>query len=97
MAYGITPLIPRGRRFSAVSTARDTRRNRSVAIKVLRAQVTADPGPRGTLHDVGHQDGIDFLVMEYPEGQKRGERHSMERRRRASSEPSSTMPPHRSP
>jgi serine/threonine protein kinase len=27
-----------------------------------------------TLHDVGHQDGIDFLVMEYMEGQSLAQR-----------------------
>ena len=27
-----------------------------------------------TLHDVGHQDGIDFLVMEYLEGETLAER-----------------------
>ena len=46
MAHEMTSLIPRGKRFSAVSTARDTRRDPAVAIKVLPAQVTADPGPR---------------------------------------------------
>jgi hypothetical protein len=46
MAHEITSLIPRGGRFSAVSTACDTRRDRAVAIKVLPVQVTADPGPR---------------------------------------------------
>ena len=72
---------------SEVYKAHDTRLDRTVAIRVLPAQVTADPdlrerferGARAvaalnhphicTLHDVGHQDGIDFLVMEYLEGQ----------------------------
>jgi eukaryotic-like serine/threonine-protein kinase len=27
-----------------------------------------------TLHDIGHQDGIDFLVLEYTEGQSLAER-----------------------
>src|SRR5678816_1502348 len=72
---------------SEVYKAHDTRLDRTVAIRVLPAQVTADPElcerferrARAvaalnhphicTLHDVGHQDGIDFLVMEYLEGQ----------------------------
>src|SRR6202023_3551897 len=28
----------------------------------------------GTLHDVGHQEGVDFLVMEYLEGESLAER-----------------------
>src|ERR1700739_3246041 len=27
-----------------------------------------------TLHDIGHQDGVDFLVMEYLEGEKLDQR-----------------------
>jgi Tol biopolymer transport system component len=70
-----------------VYRARDTRLDRTVAIKVLPEQMAADPESRQrferearavsalnhphicVLHDIGHQDGIDFLVMEYLEGE----------------------------
>jgi serine/threonine protein kinase len=70
-----------------VYKARDTRLDRTVAIKVLPAHVASDPDLRErferearaiaalnhphicTLYDVGQQDSIDFLVMEYLEGQ----------------------------
>ena len=69
-----------------VYKARDTRLDRTVAIKVLPAHVASDPDLKRrfereaktisslnhphicTLHDIGSQDGIDFLVMEYLEG-----------------------------
>src|ERR1700683_5136645 len=65
-----------------VYRARDTRLDRTVAIKVLPHRLSSNPDlkqrferearaisslnhPRiCTLHDVGHQDGVDFLVME---------------------------------
>jgi serine/threonine protein kinase len=65
-----------------VYKARDTRLNRTVAIKVLPARVALDPRARErfvhearavaslnhphicTLHDVGNQEGFDFLVMD---------------------------------
>jgi predicted Ser/Thr protein kinase len=70
-----------------VYRARDTRLERSVAIKVLPANLSSDPSRRQrlereakaisklshphicTLHDIGHQDGVDFLVMELIEGE----------------------------
>ena len=70
-----------------VYRARDTRLDRTVAIKVLPEHVSKDPDLKQrfereaktisslqhanicTLHDIGHQDGVDFLVMEYLEGE----------------------------
>ena len=75
-----------------VYRARDTRLQRSVAIKVPPAEVSGDSKRRErfereaktisslnhahicTLHDIGHQDGTDFLVMEYLEGETLAER-----------------------
>jgi Tol biopolymer transport system component/predicted Ser/Thr protein kinase len=70
-----------------VYLARDTRLERTVAIKVLSAHLSSNPDLRArfereakaisglqhphicVLHDVGSQDGVDFLVMEYLEGE----------------------------
>src|ERR1700756_5176462 len=70
-----------------VYRAKDTRLGRSVAIKILPAQFSADPVRKQrfereaktisslnhphicVLYDVGHQDGIDYLVMEFLDGE----------------------------
>lgn len=70
-----------------VYRARDTRLDRTVAIKILPAHLSDNPEAKQrfnrearaiaslyhphicTLYDVGHQVGIDFLVMEYLEGE----------------------------
>ena len=70
-----------------VYRARDTRLDRTVAIKVLPEHLSSSPDVRArfdreakaisglqhphicVLHDVGSQDGVDFLVMEYLEGE----------------------------
>ncbi|WP_051979304.1 serine/threonine-protein kinase [Edaphobacter aggregans] len=69
-----------------VYRARDTRLERTVAIKIF-SQLSYDPAHKQrferearaisslnhpnicTLHDIGHQDGIDYLVMECVEGE----------------------------
>jgi len=70
-----------------VYRARDTRLDRTVAIKILPSHLSEKPSMKQrferearaisslqhpnicTLYDVGHQDGVDFLVMEYLEGE----------------------------
>src|SRR5467141_2131500 len=70
-----------------VIRARDTRLDRTVAIKILPSQLSSDPVRKQrfereaktisslnhphicVLYDVGHQDGMDYLVMECLEGE----------------------------
>ena len=90
-AYEIISLIGAGG-MGEVYRARDTRLDRTVAIKVLPEALAADPQLRErfdrearaisslnhphicALYDVGHQEGVDFLVLEYLEGQSLAER-----------------------
>jgi serine/threonine protein kinase len=75
-----------------VYRARDTRLDRTVAIKVLPSHLSENADHKRrfereakaisslshphicALHDVGHQDGTDYLVMEYVEGETLSER-----------------------
>ncbi|HEV8609028.1 MAG TPA: protein kinase, partial [Thermoanaerobaculia bacterium] len=75
-----------------VYKARDTRLERTVAVKVLPARLSENAGFRQrfereaktisqlshphicTLHDVGNQDGVEYLVMEFLEGETLTER-----------------------
>src|SRR5713226_3063731 len=70
-----------------VYKARDTRLDRTVAVKILPSHLSEKPEAKQrfdreartisslnhpnicTLHDVGQQDGVDYLVMEYLEGE----------------------------
>jgi eukaryotic-like serine/threonine-protein kinase len=70
-----------------VYRAKDTRLDRTVAIKILPADISADPVAKQrfereaktisglnhpnicVLHDVGSQDGVDYIVMECVEGE----------------------------
>ena len=84
-AYQLDELLGAGG-MGEVYRARDTRLNRTVAIKVLPHDKVADPDSERrflqearavsalnhphivTLHDIVHEAGIDFLVMEYVPG-----------------------------
>src|SRR6266699_2489150 len=75
-----------------VYKARDTRLERTVAIKVLPQHLSSSPEVRQrfereaktisqlshphicALYDVGNQDGVEYLVMEYLEGETLQER-----------------------
>src|SRR5437879_13089068 len=84
--YEITAAIGAGG-MGEVYRARDTRLERTVAIKILPAHLSSDPGRKQrfereaktisslnhphicVLHDIGHQDGVDYLVMECVAGE----------------------------
>jgi eukaryotic-like serine/threonine-protein kinase len=75
-----------------VYRAKDTRLDRTVAIKILVAHLSSNPDLKQrfereartisslshphicALHDIGHQDGIDYLVMEFLEGETLADR-----------------------
>src|SRR5881628_2860595 len=75
-----------------VYKARDTRFDRTVAVKILPEALAADPDRRArferearaiaalshshicTIHDVGRHEEIDYLVMEYLDGETLADR-----------------------
>ena len=83
--YEIVALLGAGG-MGEVYRARDTRLQRTVAIKILPAHLSSDPELHArfeqeakaisglqhpnicVVHDVGSQDGIDFMVMEHVAG-----------------------------
>jgi serine/threonine protein kinase len=85
-AYEVQALIAAGG-MGEVYRAVDTRLHRTVALKTLRAHLSADPDRRArfvrearivsslnhphicTLHDVGVEGDIDYLVMEHIDGE----------------------------
>src|ERR1700690_858979 len=84
--YEIQSLLGAGG-MGEVYRARDTRLDRTVAIKIILASLSSESARRQrfqrearaisalqhpnicTLYDVGHQDGTDYLVMEFLEGE----------------------------
>jgi Tol biopolymer transport system component len=84
--YEIVALLGAGG-MGEVYRAKDTRLDRTVAIKILPVQFTADPVSRQrfereaktisslnhphicVLYDIGHQEGVDYIVMECVEGE----------------------------
>ena len=84
--YEVTSALGAGG-MGEVYRARDTRLDRTVAIKILPEHLSQQPENRErfvrearaisalnhphicTLHDVGQQDGCDYLVMEFVEGE----------------------------
>jgi Flp pilus assembly protein TadD/predicted Ser/Thr protein kinase len=89
--YEIVSLLGRGG-MGEVYMGRDTRLERSVAVKVLPDSLSKNPRLRKrlereariisqlqhphicTLHDVGSQEGVQYIVMEYLEGESLEER-----------------------